>query len=77
MSGRDMEGDNRYRRKRARAARRRGVLPSEAGATLGSSKQRREVDADYPETLVAKHDRKQPGSGIPHEEPKPTWYDDE
>lgn len=46
MTGRQMEGDNRYRRKRARKARERGKLPSEEAATLGASKQRHHLPFD-------------------------------
>lgn len=34
-----MEGDNRQRRERAKDSRKEGELPSEAGVTLGASKQ--------------------------------------
>ena len=40
---RNLEGDSDQRRKASREARRRGKLPSEVGATLGASKQRKEV----------------------------------
>lgn len=39
-----MEGDNRERRRLAKEARDEGKKPSEIGATLGSSKQRSEAD---------------------------------
>jgi hypothetical protein len=42
--GKQMEGDNRERRKRAKEARSEGKQASEVGATLGSSKQRTEAD---------------------------------
>jgi hypothetical protein len=45
MSGREMEGDNRYRRKKAREARRAGESPSARNATFGASKQRKHVDS--------------------------------
>jgi hypothetical protein len=38
-----MEGDNKERRKLAKEARDRGKLPSEIGGTLGASKQRAEA----------------------------------
>lgn len=44
MGGKQMEGDNRERRKMAKEARDEGKKPSEAGATLGASKQRTEAD---------------------------------
>ncbi|HVE79378.1 MAG TPA: hypothetical protein VNA89_10975 [Gemmatimonadaceae bacterium] len=40
---REMEGDADQRRAAARDARRRGKRPSEEGATLGASKQRKEA----------------------------------
>lgn len=46
MGGRQMEGDNRQLRKRAREARREGRLASEAAATTGSSKQRHHLRRD-------------------------------
>ncbi|MBI4409951.1 MAG: hypothetical protein HY561_09600 [Gemmatimonadetes bacterium] len=46
MPGRQMEGDNRFRRKQAREARKRGELPSDRGATFGASKQRHHVSDD-------------------------------
>lgn len=46
MGKKEMEGDNRYRRKKAREARKRGKQASEAAATLGASKQRHHVSRD-------------------------------
>jgi hypothetical protein len=40
MSGKQMEGDNRERRRNAREARDSGKAPSEEKVTMGSSKQR-------------------------------------
>jgi hypothetical protein len=40
MSGKEMEGDNKQRRQRAREARGQGVSPSEAQVTTGASKSR-------------------------------------
>ena len=40
---RNVEGDEDERRRRAREARREGKSPSEAGVTIGASKQRREA----------------------------------
>jgi hypothetical protein len=45
MGGKQMEGDNRERRKMAKDARDEGKKPSEIGATLGASKQRADADA--------------------------------
>lgn len=44
MGGKQMEGDNRQRRAKAREARRQDKQPSEVGATLGASQQRTEAD---------------------------------
>jgi hypothetical protein len=44
--GKQMEGDNRYRRKLARLARMRGKRPSELGVTTGASKQREHEERD-------------------------------
>ena len=43
---RNMEGDNEQRRDAAREAREQGKRPSEVGATLGASKQRKEAPED-------------------------------
>jgi hypothetical protein len=52
MGGKQMEGDNRERRKKAREARDEGNLPSEEAATSGSSKQREHVgDVDHREKI--------------------------
>jgi hypothetical protein len=66
---RNIEGDNEQRRRAAREARRKGVRPSEVGATLGASKQRKEIkrSASHQERIDAKHEGKRgPGtSGKP------------
>lgn len=66
---RNMEGDNEQRRKAAREAREQGKRPSEVGATLGASKQRKEVpkSASHEERLEARGEGKRgPGtSGKP------------
>jgi hypothetical protein len=46
-----MEGDNRQRRKLARLARLRGKRPSELQVTTGSSKQREHEERDAPHDL--------------------------
>jgi hypothetical protein len=46
MAGKQMEGDNRERRKKAKEARDRGQKPSEEAATTGSSQQREHVGDD-------------------------------
>jgi hypothetical protein len=57
--GKQMEGDNRERRKMAKEAREQGKKPSEIGATLGASKQRAEADDDA--THQAKIDQQREG----------------
>jgi hypothetical protein len=60
---RNMEGDNAQRRQAARSARAAGKRPSEVGATLGASKQRKEVKAKagHQERIEAKHRGKADG----------------
>lgn len=62
MGGKQMEGDNRERRKMAKEAREAGKKPSEIGASLGASKQRTEADADmsHQERLDLKRQGKVP-----------------
>lgn len=57
----EMEGDNRERRRRAKDARDAGTLPSAEGVTTGASKQRRHLDHDTPheERIAAKAAGKQ------------------
>jgi hypothetical protein len=66
---RNMEGDNRQRRRRASEAREHGKRPSEVGSTLGASKQRKEAkrSASHQERLAQRHEGKRgPGtSGKP------------
>jgi hypothetical protein len=58
--GKQMEGDNKERRKKAKEARERGNLASEENATMGASKQREKSasNAEYPETLEQIRDGK-------------------
>ena len=60
MTGKEMEGGNRERRKIAKEAREAGKRPSEVGATLGASKQRTEADdgATHQEKLDLKRQGK-------------------
>jgi hypothetical protein len=66
---RNMEGDNEQRRKAAKKARDAGKKPSEIGATLGASKQRKEAkaNASHQERVETKSEGKRgPGtSGKP------------
>jgi len=68
---RNMEGDNEQRRNTARKAREQGKRPSEVGATLGASKQRKQVSssASHEERLEARGEGKR-GSGTSGK-PKP------
>jgi hypothetical protein len=62
MGGKQMEGDNRERRRKAKDARDHGRKPSEVRATLGASKQREEAaeNDDHGERLDLKHAGKTP-----------------
>jgi len=44
--GKQMEGDNKQRRAKAKRARDEGKKPSEVGGTMGASKQRNESNSD-------------------------------
>ncbi len=57
---RQVEGNAEQRRAAARAARAQGKRPSEVGATLGASKQRKEAKrgASHQERLEQKHEGK-------------------
>ncbi|HEY8468778.1 MAG TPA: hypothetical protein VIL18_04005 [Longimicrobiales bacterium] len=58
MGGKQMEGDSRYRRRKAREARKHGKRPSAEAATLGASKQRHHVLSDPHVPDVEKHEYK-------------------
>ena len=62
---RQMEGDNEQRRRAAKEAREQGKRPSEMGATLGASKQRKEAKrgASHQERLEQKQEGKHAGRG--------------
>lgn len=61
MGGKQMEGDNRQRRKMAKEARDEGKKPSEIGATLGASQQRTrsENGMSHQENIDLKREGKQ------------------
>jgi hypothetical protein len=61
---RNLEGDNEQRRDAARDAREQGKRPSEVGATLGASQQRKEApnDATHQEKMDLKHEGKHGGT---------------
>lgn len=67
--GKQMEGDNKQRRKEARAARRAGASASEYGFTTGGSKQSRRAPADagHSERLASTQhgEAKQAGDDVP------------
>ncbi len=77
-----MEGDNRQRRKAAKAARDEGRTPSEAGVTTGASKQERHMPSgashdDRTEHLgegklpsARREPDSRPASGIPEQQPR-------
>jgi hypothetical protein len=68
---RQMEGDANQRRQAARDARAKGKRPSETGATLGASKQRKQArqNADHSERLEQRAEGKR-GAGTSGK-PKP------
>jgi hypothetical protein len=67
--GKQMEGDNKQRRRAARKARESGAAPSEHGLTTGASKQRTHLagDGDRRERLAAvqRGEAKQAGDDVP------------
>jgi hypothetical protein len=67
--GKQMEGDNRARRKAAREAREAGETPSEHGTTTGASKQRHHLtgEEESGERLAAiqRGEAKQSGPDVP------------
>ena len=67
MGGKQMEGDNRERRSKAKEARDQGKRPSELSSTLGSSKQREEAapNDDHGERLDVKTRGKAPNAMHP------------
>jgi hypothetical protein len=75
MAGKQMEGDNRERRKKAKEARDEGRLPSEDAATGGSSKQREHVggDVDHREKIETLRKGKQDVIQQNTPEPKPGY----
>ncbi len=64
-----MEGDNKARRKAARKAREQGAKPSEDGLTTGASKQRHHVggseQADEKLAAIQRGEAKQGGPDVP------------
>jgi pterin-4a-carbinolamine dehydratase len=79
MGGKQMEGDNQRRRALARRARAEGLAPSEAGVTLGASKQPEHTDHSQrqgpPPAGPHKPMPHNPGQGIPPRpgRPWPRW----
>ena len=67
--GKQMEGDNKQRRRAAREAREAGDTPSEHGLTTGASKQRTHLagDGDQRErlTTIQRGEAKQAGEDVP------------
>lgn len=61
MGGKQMEGDNRQRRRTAKEAEDQGKRPSETSGTLGASKQRTEADENmsHQQKLDLKREGKQ------------------
>jgi hypothetical protein len=75
MGGKQMEGDNKERRRKAKEARDEGKLPSEDAATSGSSKQREHVsgDMDHREKIETLRKGKQDIIQQNTSEPKPGY----
>jgi pterin-4a-carbinolamine dehydratase len=72
MSRKQMEGDNQRRRTLARQARERGKRASEAGVSLGASKQFEHIDEAYRAGPPPAGGRKPvPGRGTPDTAPQP------
>jgi hypothetical protein len=78
MSGKQMEGDNRERRRKAKEARDEGRLPSEDAATTGSSKQREHLaeDVGHREKIETLRKGKQDVIQQNTPEPKPGYAED-
>lgn len=79
MAGKQMEGDNKERRKKAREARDKGRVPSEEASTTGSSKQREHLDDDVSHREKIETIRKGKQDVIQQNtpEPKPGYADDD
>lgn len=77
MSGKQMEGDNRQRREKAKEAREQGERPSEQSATLGASQQRKEAPANatHEEKLELKSEGKLASNRSNAPTPKPRSND--
>jgi hypothetical protein len=74
MGGKQMEGDNRQRRKKAKEARDRGHSPSEEQVTTGGSKQRQNVgDVGHREKIETIRQGKQDVIQQNTPEPKPGY----
>lgn len=78
MSGKQMEGDNRERRKKAKEARDEGKKPSEEAATTGSSQQREHVgdEVDHREKIETIRKGKQDVIAQNTPEPKPGYAEE-
>ena len=79
MGGKQMEGDNRERRKKAKEARERGNDPSEENVTSGASKQREHLDdnADHREKVENIRKGKHDVIGENTPEPRPGYGGDD
>lgn len=79
MGGKQMEGDNRQRRKKAKEAREQGKAPSESGATTGASQQRQHVGEDegHREKIETIREGKQDVIRENTPEPRPGYGSDE
>ena len=79
MGGKQMEGNEEQRRKKAREAREEGKAPSETGATKGASKQRQDQgdDTGYREKIETIREGKQDVIQQNTPEPRPGYGDRE
>lgn len=78
MGGKQMEGDNRERRKKAKEARDEGKTPSEEHVTTGGSKQREHVgEAGHREKIEKIREGKHDVIRENTPEPRPGYGEDE
>ncbi|HSH46369.1 MAG TPA: hypothetical protein VK966_11050, partial [Longimicrobiales bacterium] len=77
--GKQMEGDNRQRRKKAREARERGNTPGEENVTTGASKQRERMkhDAGHREKIESIRQGKQEVISQNTPEPRPGYGEED
>lgn len=79
MAGKQMEGDNKERRKKAKEARDRGNSPSEENVTTGGSQQHKHLgkDADHREKIETIRQGKQDVIQQNTPEPRPGYPEED